>query len=72
MFDDGYFSGCGYISGLAGCRRSFAALIYSVVFAAVTVMIAIADAPGSDQIKMSHRALSDLQVRLNGHRDGGL
>jgi len=55
----------GYLSGLAGARRSFAAIPYAFVFAAVIVMIAAGDIPGTDQFHDSHQALVDLRVRLN-------
>jgi hypothetical protein len=54
----------GYHAGLAGARRSFAAVAYAFVFAAVIVMIAAGDVPGSEQFQTSHRALTDLRARL--------
>jgi hypothetical protein len=54
----------GYQAGLAGTRRSLAAMFYALVFAAVIVMIAAADVPGSEQIRTSHQALVDLRARL--------
>ncbi len=54
----------GYHAGLAGARRSFAALAYALVFAAVIVMIVAADVPGSQQFQTSHQTLIDLRARL--------
>ena len=54
----------GYHAGLAGTRRSLSALAYALVFAAVIVMIAAADVPGSHQFQTSHQALLDLRARL--------
>jgi hypothetical protein len=54
----------GYHAGLAGTQRSIAAVAYSLVFAAVIVLIAAADIPGPDQLRTSHRALIDLRERL--------
>lgn len=54
----------GYQAGLAGTRRSLAPVFYGLVFAAVIVMIAAADVPGSEQIRTSHQALIDLRARL--------
>ena len=56
----------GYHSGLAGARKSVAALAYALVFAAVIVMIAAGDVPGSRQLRISHQALMDLRARLTG------
>ena len=39
-------------------------MFYALVFAAVIVMIAAADIPGSEQIRTSHQALVDLRARL--------
>lgn len=57
-------SAAGYQGGLAGGRRSLAAVFYALAFAAVIVMIAAADVPGSEQIQGSHQALVDLRSRL--------
>ena len=54
----------GYQAGLSGTRRSLAPVFYALVFAAVIVMIAAADIPGSEQIRTSHQALIDLRARL--------
>jgi hypothetical protein len=54
----------GYHAGLAGTQRSIAAVAYSLVFAAVIVLIAVADIPGPDQLRTSHRSLLDLRERL--------
>jgi hypothetical protein len=54
----------GYHAGLAGTQRSIAAVAYSVVFAAVIVLIAAADIPGPDQLRTSHQSLLDLRDRL--------
>jgi len=54
----------GYQAGLAGGRRSLAAVFYALVFGAVIMMIAAADVPGSEQIRASHQALIDLRSRL--------
>ena len=54
----------GYHAGLAGTQRSIAAVAYSLVFAAVIVLIAAGDIPGPDQLRTSHRALLDLRERL--------
>jgi len=55
----------GYHSGLAGNRhRSFAALAYALVFAAVAVMIADADSPQFGQFRADRQALQELQARL--------
>jgi hypothetical protein len=51
-------------AGLAGTRRSIAALAYALVFAAVVVMIAQGDIPGPDQFRRSHQVLVDLRARL--------
>jgi hypothetical protein len=56
----------GYHAGLAGARKSVAALAYALVFAAVIVMIAAGDVPGSRQLRISHQALMDLRARLTG------
>ena len=57
-------SAAGYQAGLAGGRRSLAAVFYALVFGAVIMMIAAADVPGSEQIRASHQALTDLRARL--------
>jgi hypothetical protein len=57
-------AGAGYHAGLAGTRRSIAAVAYSLVFAAVIVLIAAADIPGSKQLDTSHQALIELRDRL--------
>jgi hypothetical protein len=57
-------SAAGYQAGLAGGRRSLAAVFYALVFGAVIMMIAAADVPGSEQIRASHQALIDLRSRL--------
>ena len=54
----------GYHAGLAGTQRSIAAVAYALVFAAVIVMIAAGDVPGSRQLRTSHQELRDLRVRL--------
>jgi hypothetical protein len=54
----------GYHAGLAGARRSIAAVGYALVFSAVIVMIAAGDVPGSEQFRKSEQVLSDLRVRL--------
>jgi hypothetical protein len=54
----------GYLFGLAGARRSFAAIAYALIFAAVIVMTAAQDIPGSDQSRMSHQTLRELRDRL--------
>jgi hypothetical protein len=54
----------GYHAGLAGTERSIAAVAYSLVFAAVIVLIAAADIPGPDQLRTSHQSLLDLRDRL--------
>jgi hypothetical protein len=54
----------GYHAGLAGTQRSIAAVAYSVVFAAVIVLIAAGDIPGPQQLQTSHQALIDLRDRL--------
>jgi hypothetical protein len=54
----------GYHAGLAGTRRSIAAVAYSLVFAAVIVLIAAGDIPGPQQLQTSHQALIDLRDRL--------
>jgi hypothetical protein len=38
--------------------------VYSVVFAAVIVLIAAGDIPGPQQLHASHQALIDLRDRL--------
>jgi hypothetical protein len=57
-------SAAGYQAGLAGARRSLVAVFYGLVFAAVILMIAAADVPGSEQIQTSHQALIDLRSRM--------
>ena len=59
----------GYLSGLAGTRRSLAAVAYAMAFAAVIVMIAAADIPQSRQFLRNHQALSDLRTEVMGHVD---
>jgi len=54
----------GYHAGLAGTQRSIAAFAYSLVFAAVILLITAADTPGASQLRTSHQALIDLQQRL--------
>ena len=54
----------GYHAGLAGARTSFAAVAYSLVFAAVIVMIVAGDIPGSDQFEASRQVLTELRGRL--------
>jgi hypothetical protein len=54
----------GYQAGLAGARRSVAAVAYAFVFAGVIVLIAAGDVPGTDQLRSSHQALIDLRARL--------
>jgi hypothetical protein len=54
----------GYHAGLAGGRRSFAAVAYALVFAAVIVMIAAGDVPRSTQLKTSYQTLAELRARL--------
>jgi hypothetical protein len=54
----------GYHAGLAGTQRSIAAVAYALVFAAVIVMMAAGDIPGSRQLRTSHQALGDLRARL--------
>ena len=54
----------GYHAGLAGTRRSIAAVAYALVFAAVIVLITAADIPGVSQLRTSHQALVDLRERL--------
>jgi hypothetical protein len=54
----------GYQAGLAGTRRSLAAMFYALVLAAAITLIAAADVPGSEQLQASHRALIDLRSRL--------
>jgi len=54
----------GYHAGLAGARVSFAAVAYALVFAAVIVMIAAGDLPGSEPFATSHQALTELRARL--------
>ena len=54
----------GYQAGLAGTQRSIAAVAYSLAFAAVIVLIAAADIPGSQQLQTSHQALIELRDRL--------
>jgi hypothetical protein len=54
----------GYHAGLAGTQRSIAAIAYSLVFAAVIVLIAAGDIPGRQQLQTSHQALIDLRDRL--------
>jgi len=54
----------GYHAGLAGTQRSIAAVAYSVVFAAVIVLIAAGDIPGPQQLITSHKALIELRDRL--------
>jgi hypothetical protein len=54
----------GYHAGLAGTQRSIAAVAYSLVFAAVIVLIAAGDVPGPEQLRTSHQALIDLRERL--------
>jgi len=54
----------GYHAGLAGTQRSIAAVAYSLVFAAVIVLITAADIPGVSQLRTSHQALVDLRERL--------
>ena len=54
----------GYHSGLMGARRSIAAVFYSLIFAAVIVMIAAGDNPGLDQLRASHQSLMELRARL--------
>jgi hypothetical protein len=55
----------GYHSGIAGNRRrSYAALAYALVFAAVVVMIADADSPDIGRFRVNHQALLDLRTRL--------
>ena len=57
----------GYHSGLAGnLRRSFAALAYALVFAAVIVMIADADIPQFGQFRVNRQPLLDLRARFSG------
>ena len=56
----------GYHAGLAGTQRSIAAVAYSVVFAAVIILIAAGDIPGPQQLQTSHQALIDLRDRLAG------
>jgi hypothetical protein len=54
----------GYSSGLAGARRSIAALAYGLLFSVVVVLIASGDVPGPRQFWDSHQALIDLRARL--------
>src|SRR6266576_3034762 len=54
----------GYHAGLAGTQRSIAAVAYSLVVAAVIVLIAAGDIPGPQQLQASHQALIDLRDRL--------
>jgi len=54
----------GYHAGLAGTQRSIAAVAYSLVLAAVIVLIAAGDIPGPQQLQTSHQALIDLRDRL--------
>jgi hypothetical protein len=54
----------GYHAGLAGTRRSIAAVAYALVFAAVIVLITAGDIPGVSQLRTSHQALVDLRERL--------
>jgi hypothetical protein len=62
-------AGPGYLSGLAGNQgRSFAALVYVLVFAGVIVMIADNDVPKFGMFQPSHRALMDLSARLGSAR----
>src|SRR5262245_32039492 len=51
----------GYLGGLTGARKSFAAVAYIVVFAAVILMIVMGDIPGSEQFRSSHQALIHLR-----------
>jgi hypothetical protein len=62
----------GYQAGLAGTRRSLAAVFYALVLAAAITLIAAADVPGSRQIQASHQALIDLRARLTASPDAGL
>jgi hypothetical protein len=54
----------GYHAGLAGTQRSIAAVAYALALAAVIVLIAAADIPGSQQLQTSHQALIELRDRL--------
>lgn len=59
-------AGTGYHSGLAGGRRSIAAVVYAVVFAAVIAMTADQDIPSRGRLETDHHALQNLQIRLKG------
>ncbi len=54
----------GYLSGLAGAKRSIASVAYALVFAAVIVMIAAGDIPGTAQVRLNHQAMIDLRARM--------
>jgi len=54
----------GYSSGLAGARRSIAALAYCLLFSVVVVLIASGDVPDARQFWDSHQALIDVKARL--------
>ena len=51
----------GYLAGLAGARRSVAAVAYAVTFSAVIVMTAAADVPGPEQFRIHRTMLTELQ-----------
>jgi len=54
----------GYQGGLTGVRKSFTAIAYSVVFAAVIVLIVAGDIPGAEQFRSSHQALIHLREKM--------
>jgi hypothetical protein len=54
----------GYHAGLAGTKRSIAAVAYALVFAEVIATIAAGDVPGTRQMGASQQELRDLRGRL--------